>query len=638
MHLSLQAKIGTFSHYKRKNIPIKKQFPVIKHQIHEKLFQDDVVPNLMKNISPLRIAHTKIRRILPIDLRSNGDYFFFTFVFFGVIFLILLSPWLSHLGKYQASKSSLICAFVLLFFGILWYRGLKLVWAQLGYELTLMVTILYNVILDGGVTSSMMVWLSIVPLLPLFVLSRAWGVFWLMIAFFSVLAICFLQIKGWVPVAGNETPNELATSATMYAILCITQLLLVLTYDSASSTAMRKVAKQNKQLTILSNELRKANAHKDKFLATVSHELRTPLNAVMGYLGLIIGEKNVTPEVYAQAEHAKNASEHLLTVINDLLDYSQIQQGQLVLTPQVIDVRKTLMAAHQSLLPKAQDKGLRYQISLSDHLPQHMRLDPHRLTQILLNLLGNAIKFTDKGNIFLEVDYIQNSKNQKSGILVLIVKDTGCGIAEDDIEKAFEPFVQLSNPSSSFNLNALKGNGLGLSITRSLICSWNGKLKIESKVGIGTTFTVNLPIETASNVPNLNERAVLHTLPESLNLLLVDDHHINRMVARATILRTLPNVNIDEAVNGTDAFDKMSTKLYDLVLMDLVMPDMTGTEVVYKIRQETPKPYCDVSVVAFTANVSEDAVQACKAVGMESMLPKPFNADALISTIRQYAV
>lgn len=591
----------------------------------------------MKSPPVLRWVHTRLRRLLPSGLRSDRQYFFFTFFFFGTFFLLPLSLWLHHLGRVEAGLSSLLCAVALIVIGGLWFKGLSLVWAHMAYQTVLMTTVLYNVVIDGGVSSSMMAWLSIVPLLPLFTLSRRWAVFWLTFAFVSVLGICLAQIHGWLPVLRQETDNELITSATMYALLCITQLVLILTYDSVSLSAMRKVARQNRLLQSLSGELRQANTHKDRFLATVTHELRTPLNAVMGYLGLILGDRGVSAEVMDQARQAQAASEHLLTVINDLLDYSQIQQGRLVLTPQVVDVRKTLRSSHQSLLPRAHDKGLSYRMSLSERVPNYMCLDPHRLMQILLNLLGNAIKFTDKGGVMLTVDYIADVEHASAGQLVLTVSDTGHGIPENEIQTIFEPFVQLSHPLSSSSVNALKGNGLGLSITRSLVLNWHGKIDVKSSPDCGTEFKVSLPVNVAHAAPHTQQRAVQQALPESLNLLLVDDHHINRMVARATILRTLPNALIDEAGNGTEAFQKMSGKLYDLVLMDLVMPDLSGTEVVRKIRCETDKPFCDVNVVAFTANVSEDAVKACKAVGMESMLPKPFNADALINTIRQYA-
>lgn len=585
----------------------------------------------------LRWAHTRLRRLLPLGLRSDRDYFFFTFVILGSFFLLLLSPWLYYLGRLEAGWSSLLCAVALLVIGLLWLRGLSLKWAHLAYQTVLMTTVLFNVVVDGGVSSPMMAWLSIVPLLPLFTLSRAWAAFWLALAFVSVLSVCLAQTQGWLPVVRQETNNELITSATMYALLCITQLMLILTYDSVSVSAMRKVARQNRLLQNLSGELRQANAHKDRFLSTVTHELRTPLNAVMGYLGLILGERGRSEEVLDQAQHAQAASEHLLSVINDLLDYSQIQQGRLVLTPQVVDIRKTLMSAHQSMQPRADDKALSYRMILSERVTTFMCLDPHRLKQILVNLLGNAIKFTDKGGVMLAVDFIVDAENSSAGQLVLTVSDTGHGVPENEIRRIFEPFVQLLNPMSSSSINALKGNGLGLSIARSLVLSWHGKIDVKSTLGCGTEFTVRLPVTGVHDAPFEHLRTAPHTFPENMNLLLVDDHQINRMVARATILRTLPNALIDETVNGAEAFQKMSEKLYDLVLMDLVMPDFSGIEVVSKIRSETSKPYCDVNVVAFTANVSEDTVKSCRAVGMKSMLPKPFNTDVLINTIRQHA-
>jgi CheY-like chemotaxis protein len=185
--------------------------------------------------------------------------------------------------------------------------------------------------------------------------------------------------------------------------------------------------------------------------------------------------------------------------------------------------------------------------------------------------------------------------------------------------------------------NALHGNGLGLAITRSLVQSHKGLLQVTSQLGQGSTFTVKLPIDVAA-APMTRHDTGLSTHPAALDLLVVDDHATNRLVASATIMRGLPNASIDHAVNGTEALEKMRRHRYDLVLMDLIMPDLSGIEVVQRIRQEAPAPLCDVPVVALTANLAEDAVKECLNLGFKEVLPKPFTREALLQAIVQHAL
>jgi CheY-like chemotaxis protein len=216
------------------------------------------------------------------------------------------------------------------------------------------------------------------------------------------------------------------------------------------------------------------------------------------------------------------------------------------------------------------------------------------------------------------------------------VQDTGIGIPGDSIEHVFEPFVQLDTQSKLGNDNALRGNGLGLSITKNLIKNLGGTITLTSQVGVGSTFEVKLPIKTAQAPLASIQAPVNQTHQDEIYLLLVDDHATNRLVAAATIKRGLPKARIDEARNGTEAIEKMKANHYDLVLMDLIMPDYSGIEVTRIIRAECPPPLCDVEVVALTANMADDAVKACLQVGIRELLPKPFDREVLIRTIRQH--
>jgi signal transduction histidine kinase/CheY-like chemotaxis protein len=584
-----------------------------------------------------RGVFVSIRRKVPPHLRSIEDYYFFSFAASAIFFLSLLTPFLALSGLERLAASAGLCTVLISICLVLWRMGVAIPWVQMIYQTTLMGAILYNAYYSGGVASPVMVWMGIVPILPLFTVSRRWSYVWLTISFSLVIAIYFAQRIGWVPILPHTDPDALAFSATMIGLLTITQVVLVMTYDSANAQTLRYMTRKNEALKTLSQDLQLANVHKDRFLATVSHEMRTPLNAIMGYLGLLKTSKVLPVSSQDYLQGAQNSAAHLLTVINDLLDFSQIQQGKLVFNPQVVDLHLMLTEAHQILAPRAFEKGLQYNLRIDVGVPKWVRIDPHRCTQIMLNLIGNALKYTTQGHVSIRVRYETNDAFDDRGLLCLQVEDTGMGIPAEFYKKIFEPFVQLDWQSHLEEDNALRGNGLGLSITQSLVQNLGGNLCVRSEVGVGSIFEVCLPLQTTVAPQIRRQMRVDETHLEVVDVLLVDDHAVNRLVASATIKQGLPNVRIDEARNGTEAIEKMKSHLYDVVLMDLIMPDYSGVDVVRIIRAECQTPYSEVKVVALTANVGQEAVQACQEVGIDVMLSKPFDREVLIRTILSYA-
>jgi len=583
-----------------------------------------------------RVVFTLARRQLPRGLRNNENFYFFMFCVSSVFFLFLLTPFFLCIHQLRPAWSSALAGVLITLVLGLWHKGTPLVWCQIGYQSTLIWLIVFNSYYTGGVASPTLVWLGIVPILPLFTAPRSWCYFWLFISFASVGIIYMGQRYELIPILHNESPEELALAASMIGLLSITQLVLVSTYDTTRGQHMRLMRRQNDKLIELSDDLQQAGKYKDRFLNTVSHEMRTPLNAVNGYLGLLATHGDMPTQAISFVQGAQNAAAHLLTVINDLLDFSQIQQGRLVLSPQTVNLHKVLTETHQTLAPQAAEQGLDYVLKIDPNLATWVVLDPHRLAQIFLNLLGNALKFTQFGFVLAHARSIHNSSNNTARF-ELEIQDTGVGIASDSISKIFEPFIQIDAHKSIKQDHALKGNGLGLAITQSLIQSMQGDIQVKSQVGYGSTFTVTLPLEIATQPVIQLEKLKEETHAEKIELLLVDDHAINRLVASATIKRALPNAHVDEARNGTEAIEKMKAKLYDLVLMDLVMPDYSGIDVTRIIRTECASPLKDVNIVALTANLAEDAIQQCKSLQIHDVLPKPFDREVLTRTILKYA-
>lgn len=562
------------------------------------------------------------------------NFFFLSFSLSAIFWLLVLFPFLWLLSEGRAAWSALICALLMSVNLYAWYKGASTLLAHFVFQSALIGVILFNAYQMGGIASPAMVWLGIVPILPFFVVSRIWSYFWIVVSFSTVVLMYWLeQQHSLFPAA----PASAEMWAIMIGLLAVTQAMLVITYDKASAQHFLKVQRKNERLKHLSDRLQVLNAEKDKFLATVSHELRTPLNAVVGYLELLRSNPDIPPTSREHAQHAHHSSALLLTVINDLLDFTQIKQGQFAFNPQAVSTHKVLSTPHELLQAKAKAQGLDFSMQLADDLPAFVHLDPDRLCQIILNLLNNAIKFTPHGS----VSYTAKFRPAKSieGHLYLKISDTGVGIPPQSQQIIFEPFVQLDNHPNLGNDDSLRGNGLGLSIIQNLIQAWGGSIQVSSEVGVGSTFEIWLPVKTATPAtPEHTAEATSLSDPmhlESRRILIVDDHALNRMVASATILQQMPNTLIDEAKNGADAFAKMSTQIYDLVLMDLVMPDMGGVEVVRKVRKECPAPFSHVRVAAFTANLAEDAIQECQSVGMHDFLSKPLNKESLFRVICQ---
>jgi signal transduction histidine kinase/ActR/RegA family two-component response regulator len=599
-----------------------------------------------------RRTHICIKRRLPPHQRSARDVFFASFTASALIGLVSIAIWLDWMQNTRSALSALVASTMVMISIAVWRFCNSIKWGVALYQITLMGVVLYNAAITGGVTSPVLTWLAIIPLLPLFTASRTWAQVSMFASLLSVAGLYVAQSQGMLPmletqftlqsVGDTHQPTDtswqsMSFAAGMFSLMLFAQMILVQTYDTANEQHLRRLRQSNKRLEKLSNNLKVANAHKDQFLAMVSHEMRTPLNAVMGYLGLLSSDAQLPQAAGQYVQGARNSASHLVTVINDLLDFSQIQQGKLVLSPQAVNLRDMLTRTHQTLEPRAKEQGLNYPLVLDEALPTCASIDPHRLAQVIINLLGNALKFTTTGEVCMRVSFTRDSADAKHGQLSISVEDTGAGIAPESLEAIFKPFVQLKASDNDLKAgNALHGNGLGLAITRSLVQSHKGTIGVTSTLGKGSTFTVKLPIEEVEQPAHrITADAIIHDVV--LDLLVVDDHLTNRLVASASIKRNLPKANIDQAVNGTEALEKMNNHRYDLVLMDLIMPDISGTEVIRRIRNNVNHPYPNVPVIALTANVAEEAVNECMSLGFKDVLPKPFDKEVLIQAILTHA-
>lgn len=352
---------------------------------------------------------------------------------------------------------------------------------------------------------------------------------------------------------------------------------------------------------------------KEEFLASMSHEIRTPLNGVVGMIDLLgYTELNEVQKDYVKTLSA--SSSNLLTLINDILDLSKIQAGKMSVVLKPMRLHELLKNVVDLFTPIAKSKALVLDININSSVPIVVNADETRLNQILTNLVSNAVKFTRKGKVSLNV-YPQNQN------ICFEVIDTGDGISEEGQKILFKKFTQLDNNQSS----SVKGTGLGLSIVSELVKLMGGEIRVESEVGKGSVFAFSLQLdavkETAAEV---NDHPKLAGCFNQLKVLLVDDITVNRKVA-SLMLKKL-NCVVDEAENGAIAVENISLKNYDIVLMDIQMPVMNGIEALKKIKQgDNNEPI----VIALSANALEGDEAKYKAMGFDGYLSKPITTDKL---------
>jgi signal transduction histidine kinase/CheY-like chemotaxis protein len=413
-------------------------------------------------------------------------------------------------------------------------------------------------------------------------------------------------------------------------------ILLLLGYISvAIENALR-----HEELNQTKIRAEKSEKFKEQFLANMSHEIRTPINAVTGMTSLLL-EKHPRPDQMLYLESIRNASDSLLVIINDILDLSKIEAGKVELEKIDLSIFDIIKNVKEIMRFKAEEKGLAIVDHLDANIPPVLTGDPTRLTQILLNLIGNAIKFSEKGIVTVSVSRIHesNSKtvdNKSSSVSLLFeVSDTGIGMTEEQQRKLFQNYSQ-AGPETSRKYG---GTGLGLSISRQLVNLLGGNIVVKSSQGLGSTFSFNIRFDSSSNTTvSVAERNIssemLHEL-EGINILLADDNEYNRIVVKETLQLKIKDCTVDEAFDGLQAIEKIYNNNYDLVLMDLVMPQMDGLEATRHIRTKIPSPKNKIPIIALTASVVKREIDKCYESGMNGFIPKPFKNHDLINAIYQ---
>ncbi len=397
--------------------------------------------------------------------------------------------------------------------------------------------------------------------------------------------------------------------------------------------AREKLGKTIHEKEIAEVERRQAlesKKHEQQFLANMSHEIRTPMNVVIGMTNLLL-KNNPEENQLKYLRAIKDSSDNLLVIINDILDLSKIEAGKISMETIPLSIREVMNLVDVALRVKSEEKGLEFKVTVEEKVPDTVLGDPVRLNQVLVNLAGNAIKFTSEGMV--TVSCTLESEKDDTCRLRFDVTDTGIGIPEDKVNSVFEKFTQASGDTT----RKFGGTGLGLTISKQLVEHHGGTISVTSKYGEGSVFSfvIPYPVATEADKNDLSEKID----PDSLGalsgkkILLVDDNPFNRVVAADTIHAYVKGVQIDEATNGREALDMIIKEPYNLVIMDVQMPEMDGFEATRRIRADLDAPKSQTPVLAMTASVMQEEVDKCLDAGMNAFITKPFNPDDLIRQI-----
>jgi signal transduction histidine kinase/CheY-like chemotaxis protein len=557
---------------------------------------------------------------IPVSYDGKSDfYLFYVLTLIGVVGLFAYTA-----PSPQVATANLWMTGVL-FMGIF----LQLVGSPLHIIINTILTIacihlVYITAYFGGAMSIGTQFFILIPLIPFYLFEFKARFFWLVAALISNALIAYLTAHDMIAIPPGTEHNTLTWTLFNYIPLIGLILFFPLLYKRLRKQTRLSITQKNALMRETRRALSTQETLKNQFIGNVSHELRTPMNAIIGFTNLLgehVQQNATTKELHS---FISQAGRHLMTVIDDMLDYSLLESGTIHFKIEPINLQQIIRNAFFMFSGSINTDQVALRLDLIN-IPTWIEGDSKRLTQILVNLLSNAVKFTTKGEICLRARPLDEG-------IEFIVKDTGCGISKEKLTSIFGEFEQASNTS----IHRMRGHGLGLSITKRLVEAQHGRILVHSALEQGSEFSCWLPYRTSlqsAGSPVLTEDFT--ATPMQLKLLVVDDHQLNRLLLRQIVQRVWPAALLHEAINGYEAIEKHQQYGYDIILMDMIMPDLDGVATTRIIRNDLGHPHNQTPILGLTANANDQAKQECLACGMNDIIYKPFDHKILLSKIEK---
>lgn len=441
--------------------------------------------------------------------------------------------------------------------------------------------------------------------------------------------------------------RTLAPSANLVLYIIIATLGTITKYriEMSDFEKQRVITKRNNELfdaneriLTMKDAAETSNVAKSQFLANMSHEIRTPINAILGMDEMILRESS-NPDIINYAANIQSSGRNLLQLINDILDVSKIESGKLEIVPTNYDLAELVSIIVNEMKARAKNKAIEVNFEVAPTMPYKYFGDSVRIKQIITNIMTNAIKYTEKGSVTLYLNGIQSGDNY---LIMISVIDTGIGIKPEDMDNLFKKFTRLDMEKN----RTIEGTGLGLSITKQLVDLMDGTIDVQSVYGQGSNFAVTIPQTIVDNEPigdfkeryakTVNEREVYKEqfIAPTADILVVDDNEMNLQVVKSLLKKT--KVQLDMASSGNEALSLTSKKVYDLILMDHLMPIMDGIETFHHVKEDDDSLNHDTPIIILTANAVLGAKDEYLNEGFSGYLSKPIDGLTLESTIIQF--
>lgn len=545
------------------------------------------------------------------ELRGFYPLFGLISFFYGVLFLYFQAPLYIIISKFFISSLFLVYNF--------WPKS------NLRFEFFIMKLTFIDIFLFSAVTYNIipitLFWLLMAPSYVLIFKNRITQLS--LITFLVLLSLSVPFVNKSLNIEFKQPLPEYG----YYLLNMSTFLFILLINVRVINKFMEIKDKDYSKLIKTQQDLINSKTYKEGFFSMVSHEIRTPLNAIVG-ASRLLEKENIDPIIQ---NTLNTSSQMLVSLINDFLEYNEIKNGNIKIEKQAFNIREQVKSFHHLFEFQKKENNVNFFIDIDENVPKIVVGDKKRFLQILLNLVGNSFKYTHNGSVFLQI----NAKIiENIAYLEMLIEDTSEGLNEEEINNLFNVGPQQFE-KNMFNHNI--HSQLGLSITKKIVEAQNGKILVESKIGKGTTYKVfiNYGIENPQIMQILKNPMEAKFGKNDLKIMLVDDNNINLTIAKKQLLLKENHLIITTLSSGKDAVDVSDEELFDVILMDVRMPILSGIEASKIIRQNSKKNK-DTPIIAVTADISDQTIEECRNAGMNEIVSKPFNLEELIQAINKF--